>query len=247
MKLKYYILFMGLVLSLASCEIDNYEEPQSFFTGNVVYDGMPIEVGPSQVRFQLWQPGFGALAPLDVNIAPDGSYSGRFFDGDYKLKFVNGQGPWIAQQQSAQAGDTIFFSLNGDTMMDIEVTPYYIVQNSEISLNGGRVNASVDLDQIITGDNGRGIEYVNLYLNKTELVSNWAEYNINDGDRYNDSESYGIVQEGPGDLSDINNINLSVNLPNPVNYDRDYIFARVGIKILGIEDLLFTPTVKLEL
>ena len=132
-------------------------------------------------------------------------------------------------------------------MMDIEVTPYYIVQNSEISLNGGRVNASVDLDQIITGDNGRGIEYVNLYLNKTELVSNWAEYNINDGDRYNDSESYGIVQEGPGDLSDINNINLSVNLPNPVNYERDYIFARVGIKILGIEDLLFTPTVKLEL
>ena len=78
MKITNYIYLAAIALLFASCEIDNYEEPESFFTGNIVYNGEPIEVGAREVRFQLFQPGFGALAPLDVHLDLDGSFSGRF-------------------------------------------------------------------------------------------------------------------------------------------------------------------------
>ena len=59
MKTTYYILFLGLILSLAACEIDNYEEPGALFTGAITYEGDTIRVAQNTVWFQLWQSGFG--------------------------------------------------------------------------------------------------------------------------------------------------------------------------------------------
>ena len=64
MKITNYIYLAAMALLFASCEIDNYEEPESYFTGRIVYNGEPIELGVRDVRFQLFQPGFGNLAPL---------------------------------------------------------------------------------------------------------------------------------------------------------------------------------------
>ena len=74
MKAKYYIIFLGLMGLLVSCEIDNFDEPQSFLTGSVMYSGTPIQVGVNEVGFELWQPGFGKSGALGVPLNDDGSF-----------------------------------------------------------------------------------------------------------------------------------------------------------------------------
>ncbi|EAQ48476.1 DUF3823 domain-containing protein [Leeuwenhoekiella blandensis] len=229
MKITNYIYLAAIALLFASCEIDNYEEPESFFTGNIVYNGEPIEVGAREVRFQLFQPGFGALAPLDVHLDLDGSFSGRFFDGDYKLKFINGQGPFKAYEVNEQQGDTIFISLRGNTNLDIEVLPYYMLRNEAFNAGTAAVDASASYEQIITGADARNIEFARLYLNDTEQVSNNGDYHM----------VWSDMTVGDGTL------NGSTALPD--GYSKPYVFARIALKIAGVEDMLFSPVQKLDL
>jgi len=229
MKISNYICLFAVALLFASCEIDNYEEPESFFTGQIVYNGEPIEVGAREVRFQLFQPGFGNLGPLDMHLDLDGSFSGRFFDGDYKLKFINGQGPFKAYEVNEQQGDTIFISLRGNTEMDIEVLPYYMLSNESFSTGATAVDASANFEQIITDADARNIDFARLYLNDTEQVSNNGDYHM----------VWTDMTVGTGTLSGSTGI--------PDDYNKPYIFARIGVKIAGVEDMLFSPVQKLDL
>ncbi len=229
MNTKYYILFLGLILSLGSCEIDNYEEPKSLFEGALTYQGDTIRVAQNDVRFQLWQSGFGKEGPLDVHVTQDGSFSSLLFNGDYRLKFIDGQGPFKAISQGGQQGDTIYLNLNGSTNMELEVMPYYMIRNPQISVSGNSVNASIELQQVITGMDARDIEHVTLYLNKTHFVSANGDMNIARGD---------------ADLTNMDNLSMMVEIPD--NLNQDYLFARVGVKIAGVEDMLFSPLQKLN-
>lgn len=224
MKIKYILAIVALTFVFASCEIDNYDEPDAFFTGNVVYNGEPIQVGAKEVRFQLWQSGYGLYGPLDVHLDTDGSFSGLFFSGEYKLKFIDGQGPWKAP------ADTLFVTINGNTQMDLEVTPYYTVSNPSFSQSGNAITGSANITKVLTGTDGRNIEYAKIYINDTQFVSNNGDYNVAQADASTITES---------------NITASVNLPD--GYNKDAVFARIGIKMNGVEDLLFSDTIKLEL
>lgn len=117
MKTIYLYIVVGLLFIVSSCEIDNYEKPNAIFSGAVTYNGDTIQVADSEVRFQLYQPGYGLDGPFDVWIDQDGSYSGRLSSGVIKVKFLDGQGPWRAP------ADTIFVDLQGSTEMNLEVTP----------------------------------------------------------------------------------------------------------------------------
>lgn len=227
MNTKYYILFLGLILSLASCEIDNYDEPQSYFEGAITYQGDTIRVAQNDVRFQLWQSGFGNEGPLDVHVAQNGSFSSLLFDGNYRLKFIDG--PFKAIPQNGQQGDSIFLNLNGSTNMELEVMPYYMIRNPQISISGNTVSASIDLEQVVTGDDARDIERVTLYLNDTRFVADNGIMNIARND---------------ADLSDMNNISVMVDVPE--NLNQNYVFARVGVKIGGVEDMIYSPLQKLN-
>ena len=218
-----------MALLFASCEIDNYEEPESYFTGRIVYNGEPIELGVRDVRFQLFQPGFGNLAPLDVHVDLDGSYSGRFFDGDYKLKFIDGQGPFKAYEVNEQQGDTIFVTIRGNTEMDLEVLPYYMLRNESFSASATAVSVIANYEQIITDADARSIDFVRLYINDTEHVSFDGFYHIR----------WSEIDFGDGAISG------SVDLPE--DYNKPYIFTRIGVKINGVEDILYSPIQKLDL
>lgn len=229
MKTLYYIFLLGIILSMGSCEIDNYEEPDAQFTGAITYQGDTIRVAQNDVRFQLWQSGFGNEGPIDVHVSQDGSFSALLFKGDYRLKFINGQGPFRAIEQGAQQEDTIYLNLDGNTNMELEVTPFYIIENSQISVSGNTVNASIELQQVITDEDAKEIEHVTLYLNTTRFVSA-------NGDMH--------VARGDADLTDLDNLSMTVDVPEGVT--QDYIFARVGVKIAGVEDMIFSPLQKLN-
>ncbi|UJH90743.1 DUF3823 domain-containing protein [Antarcticibacterium sp. 1MA-6-2] len=224
MKTIYFILFLGVILSLGSCEIDNYDEPDALFSGQLTYQGEPVRVAADEVRFQLWQTGFGNEGPLDVHVAQDGSFSAVLFSGEYLLSLLSGEGPFQANTGEEQ------IIINGNTTMDIEVTPYYMISNAAYNVSGNVVEGSASLNQIITGEGGRNVERVTLYLNDAQFVSENSDENIAGGD---------------ANLEDLSNLMMSVEIPG--DYDRNYIFARIGVKIEGVEDMLFSPVQKLTL
>lgn len=232
MKLKYSIFILGALTFLASCDkVDNYEEPDAFFTGQVVYNNEPIRVGSNQVDFQLWQSGFGKETPLGVTLDQEGKFSARLYSGDYRLAFVKGQGPFRTNIINEQQLDTIFVDLNGNTEMNIEVTPYYLIESAEFTKSGTTIVGKCSINKIIADSDAKDIERVTLYVNKTQFVSDNGDYNIIASD---------------GDFSDLNNINISVDLPE-TTVNREQLYARIGVRMVGVEDMIFSPVEKIDL
>lgn len=235
MKIGYNFLILFLLsIGLASCEYDNYDAPDATLQGRIVYQGEPIGVAVNEVNFELWEPGWQLRTPINVTVAQDGSYSASLFNGTYKLVFRPNQGPFRMMHNSATDSDTILVDVNGSTVLDIEVEPYYMIRNPQMTLNGNEVDATASLEQIITGDDARNIEHVSLFLNKTQFVDQRGDYNL------------ARTDVAAGDIEDLNNISISTNVPDLVR-SQSYIYGRIGVKIEGVEDMLYSPVQRLEL
>jgi hypothetical protein len=233
MKITFQMTMLLAALALfASCEKDNYTAPKSILSGRIVYNGEPVGVEYNQVRLQLWQPGFGKLAAIDAQIDQAGSYSALLFDGNYKMVFPQGRGPFMTVQKDAVAKDTLFISINGNQQLDVEVMPYYMIRSPKFNAGENKVSVTLGLEKIITDVNAKDIESISLYINKTEFVSR--------------ATNVGAVDIAGTEINDLNSINLSANIPvlSPL---QNYIFARVGVKIKGVEDMVFSPVEKVTL
>ncbi len=224
---------MALIVISASCSKDNYDAPSATFEGMISYQGEPINVEYNQVRFQLWQGGYGKMTPIDVPIKQDGTFSSLLFNGQYTLTFPGGQGPYMTVHNGSQK-DTLNLSINGNTNMNIEVMPYYMVRDPQFSYSGGTVSGSVKLDKIITDVNAKDIDRVYLYINTTQFVSGAGSAKVAE------SSVAGSA------ITDMNNVSLNVAVPT-LTRTQNYIFARIGVKISGVEDMIFSPVVKLEM
>ena len=232
MKLRNILLF-ALVVLVESCSKDNYDAPSATFSGKISYNGEPINVEYNQVRFQLWEGGYGKFTPIDVPIKQDGTFSSLLFNGKYTLTFPGGQGPYMTVQNGSTK-DTLSVDISGNKEMDIEVIPYYMVRNHQFSYNSGVVTGSIKLDQIITDANAKNVDRVFLYLNTTQFVSGAGSAKVAE------SSVAGSA------ITDMNNVSLNVNVPS-LTRTQNYIFARIGVKIQGVEDMIFSPVVKLEM
>lgn len=233
MKMKFHaILFIVLIVSFTACKEDNYSEPKAMLSGKVVYKGEPIGVEQDQVRLQLFEPGWGKLAPIDVPIAQNASYSALLFNGKYKLVFPVGQGPFRTVVKDAAAKDTLFLEINGNKEMDVEVTPYYMIRSPKFLSGERKITGSISLEKIITDANAKNIERVSLYVNKTDFVSGANNIVVTDMD--------GAA------IKDLNAISLAAIVPDFLP-TQNYVFARIGVKIAGVEDMIFSPVVQVSL
>jgi hypothetical protein len=228
-----YILILAGIFAFASCDKkDNYAPPGTYLTGSLMYQGDSIQVERNQVPYQLYQYGFGKVAPIGGSFAQDGSYSQVLFNGDYKLIIHNGQGPYVGKQDASGNPDSLSIALNGNQTVDLEVTPYYMIRNAQISAGGGTVTATFKIEKIITDPAmAKDIERVSLYINKAQFVSG------GDNIAYKDMAG--------SDVTDPNNVTLSVNIPDIVP-TQSYVYARVGIKIKDVEDMIFSPLQKVS-
>ncbi len=234
-KNAIYILMAAAFFGLVACKKDNFDEPKSKFSGRLVYQGTPLGFEYNQVTYQLFQFGFGLVAPITSSFAQDGSFNALLFDGEYKMIIPNGQGPFLWPKTAAGAADTLVINLKGSETRDIEVTPYYMITNDNVTASGSSVSASFGLNKIITDPAlARNIENVGLYINKTQFVSAAGDHKI-------------AQQEiGGGAITDMNAISLQVNVP-AMTPAQNYVFARIGVKISGVEDRLYSQVVKLNL
>lgn len=226
MKIIQYIFSVALIaVALSSCDKDNYDPPGAQLTGALLYNGDSIGVEYNQVTFQLYQYGFGKVAPIEGTFTQNGSLNALLFNGDYKFIIPYGQGPFLWKQTSSGAPDTLDITMNGNQNVDIEVTPYYMIRNAQITGSGGVITATFATEKIITDVNAKDIERVTLYINSTQFVS--------------EANNRGKTDLSGADIADPNNITLSVTVPS--NISQGYVFARIGLKIAGVEDMIFSP------
>lgn len=231
MKIKFqHLILFCFIVALAACKKDNYTAPNVKLTGQLMYKGSPIGVEYNQVPFNLFQAGFGKKGSIDATFAQDGSYSSLLFAGDYQFIIPNNQGPFRWNENSSGNRDTVNVQLQGDKVMDIEVTPFYMVRDAQITAAGGMANATFKIEKVITDANAKNISNVTLYINRTQFVSG--------------NDNIKSTSINGADIVDVNNVTLSVAIPAIVPA-QNYVFARIGIKIDGVEDMIFSPIQKI--
>jgi hypothetical protein len=225
--MKKYCIYSLLIFVtlLAGCGKDNYDEPTSTLTGRIVYQGEPLQLkGTNEsVRVQLFQDGYDFRTPLDVFVSQDGSFSAKLFDGHYKLVTRDGNGPWLNTR------DTTEVELRGTASVDLEVTPYFTISNSSISLSGNVMNTSFTINQIV---DAAQIDRVMLLLNTTTFVDEVANV---------------VRAEFTGDDVQVGQMALNVDFsdePDAVNGRA--LFGRICVWPSGSDQGIYSPVVRLR-
>lgn len=232
MKIKnIFALLLLLIFAISGCKKDQYDPPTSLFDGAVTYNGEAIGVSYNDVSFQLWQPGFGKLAPINVSVSQEGTFSSLLFDGDYKLIFQKGQGPFLMSTNSETNSDTILVNMKGNKNLNIEVLPYFLIKNPSYSITDGTVKVNFAVEKIITDSRAKNIDNVSLYLSKTRFVDQRT--------------SVGTTTMAGNLVTNMSSVTLERKIPNLVPA-QSYIFARIGLKIQSVEDMIFSPVVQLS-
>ncbi|MBO0948688.1 DUF3823 domain-containing protein [Fibrella forsythiae] len=223
MKAILFSLLAGTVL-LASCAKDNYEPPKSTLTGRVIYDNQPVGVRTNGVQLELWQKGYQLFTKIPVIVSQEGTFSAALFDGDYKLVRLRGNGPWVDNT------DTINVSVRGAATIDVPVQPFFVIRNPSIQRSGTSLTGSLTVGQVVTG---RAIERVTMYVGTTQFV-----------DVTNNVGSANVATAALADLS--KPLPLSLTLPAAVS-SRPYFYARIGVKTVGVAELIYSPVQKITL
>jgi hypothetical protein len=224
MKRFTITLLAGLGLLAAGCKKDNYSPPESQLTGRVLFQNEPVGVrGQGGVQLELWQRGEAFRNKISVSVTQDGTYSATLFDGDYKLTRLRDNGPW---QNNT---DSIDVQVRGNTVVDVPVQPYYVVRNATFAKSGTAITASGLVSQAAAG---RTVEAVTLFVNNTQFVDT------------NNSLVGSTTKSG----TDLNNLaqplTFSLALPSTA---RNAVYARIGVKTQGVNELFYSPVQKITL
>ncbi|MFD2743857.1 MULTISPECIES: DUF3823 domain-containing protein [Sphingobacterium] len=224
MKKILYTLSLCSVLTMTGCGLDNRDEPESTIRGRVVYDGEPVGVrGTGEaVQLQLFQDGYELRNPVPVYVTQDGSFEIKIFDGEYKLVTRNNNGPWVNDR------DTTVVRLQGMANVDIEVTPLFTLSNVALSLSGGSLSASFQVDQVTQGWD---IDYATIVVGRTLFV---------------DDVSYTARR----DLRDIDTGVLTTELLD-LTENADFkngraLYARVGLRAAGKDQSIYSQVIKIR-
>lgn len=214
-----------LIVSFSSCTKDNYDAPESNLKGRVTYNGKPLDVCGSdqKVRLQLYQDGYEKRDAIEVFVGQEGQFSAKLFDGQYKLVTRNSNGPWVNTR------DTTVVNVKGNTMMDLEVTPFYLISNAVISLSGNELTTSFEINKIVPTAK---IERIIVLLNKTQFVDDGSNIFRKNFDNTPDAEgavSYTI------DLKD-----------QSVVANSKALFARVCVWTRGADQGIYCPVIRLR-
>src|SRR5690606_8757374 len=170
----------------------------------------------SGVELELWQRGYDLFQKIPVYVAQDGTFSAVVFDGDYKMTLIRGNGPWLDRT------DSIDVQVRGSQMIDVEVQPFYAINNPSITVNGSSLSVTFALED---SGSGRNLEYAAIFMGRTSLtdaVRNEGVHTIP-----MDDITFGTP--------------MTVEVPIPANLSgRAEIFVRIGAKTAGVAELIYS-------
>lgn len=208
---------------VTGCKKDNFEKPASTLTGTVVYNKEAIGVRSNGVQLELWQRGFQLFTKIPVHVAQDGSFSASLFDGNYKLVRLPGNGPWVNNR------DSIDITVNGNTVVEVPVQPYFIIRNAIAAKAGTVVTATFSIERVNTD---QPLESASLYVGKTNIV-----------DAVNNLGSTTLSADQIGDITAP--VTVNVNIPAALS-GQTFFYARIGVKTAGVAERIYTQPIKIE-
>lgn len=234
MKFILYICIAFFIASISACEKDNLKGPTSILTGHVTFQGQPVgvrQVGGTPpatigVIYDIFQPGYAFFTPIPLHINNDGSFKATLFDGEYKIARRNtASGPWF------EKNDTISVSVRGSASIDIPVEPYFIIKDASFSKSGTSISATFTVEK--NGTHSNTLERAALFIGRYSLLDAGAGSAV-------------AQPTTPPSVTLGQPVTLTWVIPASIAGD-DYIFARVGIKTIGITEYLYTQTTKIQL
>lgn len=152
-KLNIYIVML-FCLSIAACEIDNYDGPDATIKGTLIDNQtnqpLQVEQGASIIRIRelSWAKGDSNayIGNQTLKVQQDGTYQNtKMFSGDYLM--LPYAGPFYpyddAHLDADNAGDQV--SIKGTTTKDFSVTPYLSIEWVEepVVTSDNRIRCSV--------------------------------------------------------------------------------------------------------
>lgn len=256
MIMKSSAIFVALasIGVLAGCDnilgLDNRDAPGSTLTGRVVFEGEGIGLRSNGVQLELWEPRYQdqQYAKIPIYLDQDGSFTSRLFDGEYKLNLLPNNGPWVNNS------DTTEITLRGQESVDVAVTPYFVVREPRFMRNapadptqGGSITATFRVEAVAPANPQRQVELVGVYISSTSF----ADRNVNPFGISNAARER-ARSEIQTELDANGTISITVPLPSTVYNTqspvrREFVFARIGVKTTGVQELLYTPVVEIAL
>lgn len=231
MKTKMYQIGLLILIGMySSCRKDNYKAPGSHLSGRIQYNGENIQVEYEKVPFDLYQFGFGKTGPIRQFFSQNGELSCLLFDGQYKLTIPAGKIPFKWKQTSTGKPDTLTIDLQGSMAVDINVTPFYMIREPKLAVEANKVTGAFKLEKIITDASAKDIDAVRIFINKTLFVS--------------PTNNLAFTELKGTDITNPDAINLSVTIPD-LTPRQNYLYARIGLKVAGIQEWIFSPIHKL--
>ena len=220
------ILILGLFL-VTGCELDNFDEPKSEFKGRFVYEGEALQLRgtayDNDCMMYAYQEGpeYEDRGAINLFVNSDGEFNSLMYNGFYKIVLRQDRGPWIPRK------DTIEVNIKGNQILDVEVTPYFLIKDTEIDFQNKVVKVKCKINQVVET---ASIDRAVIYISKTKLVDNVAKIaeksftNLTPGEH-----------EFTFDLSD-----------NGVTDAAKFLYARVGVKARQANDYIFSEVTQLR-
>ena len=221
MKKSFPIILVTLLLT--ACSLDNYDAPSSLLTGTVTYNGNPVYLDGGAVTFNLFQDGYEKQGPITVSVASDGTFSALVFDGSYHLQNIDNNGPWT---NDVAPVDIV---VKGDTKCNVEVTPYFVLENTSIVLNGDEVKGLCSIRQVATGKSAKQIFMV---VGRTPFLNDQSY-------SYLARKSSTTVKVGGSQTFSIATDDIDAS-------ESDYLYARIGLEINGLNKFIYTETIRIK-
>ncbi len=255
------LLVAGSML-VQSCGKDNLEYPSSTLSGRFTYQGQPVRLlhtSPDlfatnplgHLRLQQVkgnQPVYG-VGPIDVYARHDGSFSAKFFDGEYNAS-TGGTNKNPFEDFTTPKPVTI----NGNTNLgDIEVVPYWWMSNLQTTYTGGVFTATFNVAKVSTIA-ARTLQFVSIYLSPTGLpdiqsATQGAARTFNAGTNSNGN----VVPAAAGTGGAVTiKIDLNTLTAGEKQFLRAFggsgtIYASIGVKTTAVNDQLYSDAIQLQL
>jgi hypothetical protein len=192
------------------------------------------------------QPVYG-VGPIDVYARHDGSFSAKFFDGDYNMSTGGNH-----KNQFEDFTTPKLITVKGTTDLgNMEVVPYWLMSNLQTTSTGGVFTAKFDLAKVSTSA-ARTLQFVAIYLSPTNLpdiqsATQGAARTFN----ANTNSNGNVV---PAAASTGGSVTIKVDLNTLTAGEKQFlkvmgntIYASIGVKTTQVTDQLYSDAIQLQL
>ena len=122
--------------------------------------------------------------------------------------------------------------------VDVQVTPYYLLDDATITCSGRQVTGTCTITEVTPGAT---IEKVGLYVGRNIIVDDTRNLGQGGYTEENAGLTAGQTVTLNVDLSGFSTNSINNSLPQT-----GFVYARMGLKIAGIDAMIFTEPVQVH-